>query len=139
MSNFSMDNIHRAVDNVRRNGLGDFLFQEPTSNRGRSNRCRCSDCNRRRTSRRPQTSRRVNSNCCSCRVVSNRRTSCNQRQSDRKRCTSRNQRNTNRGRSNRNNQRNTNRGRGDRNNQRPSNSNGCNKRRCGGVYRRNSW
>lgn len=125
MSNFSMDNIQRAVDNVRRNGLGDFLFQEPTSNRGRSNRCRCSDCNRRRTSRRPQTSRPVNSNCCSCRVVeqSKRCTSRNQGRTERKRCTSRNQ----------------NRNRRNSNNQRSSNSNGCNQRRCGGVYRRNSW
>ena len=128
MSNFSNDNIQRAVDSARNSGLGDFFFQEPTSNRDRSNRCGCSDCNRRRTSRRPQTSRPVNSNRCSCRVVeeSKRCTSRNQRRTERKRCTSRNQRPANQNRRT-------------CNNQRPSNSNGCNQRGCGGVYRRNSW
>ena len=44
MSNFSMDHINRAVDSARNSGLGDFLFQEPFGNRGRSNRGGCNEC-----------------------------------------------------------------------------------------------
>ena len=130
MSNFSMDNIQRAVDSARNSGLNDFFFQEPTSNQGRSNRCGCAGnrtSRRRRTSRnqRPSNTRRCtccveghsNSNRCTCRVLG---------QSNSNRCTSHNQRRTDRNRRT-------------CNNQRPSNSNGCNQRGCGGVYRRNSW
>ncbi len=146
MSNFSMNNIQRAVDSARNSGLGDFLFQEPASNR---RGCGCSECNRRRTSRRPQTSRPVKSNCCSCHVVE-RQNRCTSRQvnpnrctcrviEQAKRCTSRNQRRTERKCCSSRNQRPTNRNRRTSNNQRPSNSNGCNQRGCGGVHRRNRW
>ena len=58
MSGFSSNEIRFAVDSANDRGLNSFMFQEPSSNRRRTQKCGCRSCNQRRTSRNRCTSRR---------------------------------------------------------------------------------
>ena len=51
MSGFSSNEIRFAVDSANDRGLDSFMFQEPSSNRRRTQNCGCASCNQRRTSR----------------------------------------------------------------------------------------
>lgn len=126
MSNFSDDRIRRAADHAHHSDLNTFMFQDPTSNRRRSNHCGCTSRNQRRTSRKRCTSRnqRPSQSGCTCHAhgVGNRCTCRHIRPTRSNRCTCRNERPVRTTRRH-------------CHNQRPSRNRNC----CGGVFRRDRW